>query len=101
MSEVVDQIEHSIRVADIFFREHFKIEDFNSEEMRKTMSLSKIPKKRRTYYIRKDLDELIRAYAYWERLGLSEVVNLALETFFTDREIKEIPPTHSQSDRQK
>jgi len=54
-------------------------------------------RKRRTYYIRVDLDEKLRGYAYWERLGLSEVVNLALDAFFADKEVKAIPPKRRQS----
>jgi hypothetical protein len=58
-----------------------------------SFSLEGMPfRKRRTSYIRLDLDEKIRAYAYWERLGLSEVVNLALGAFFAGKEVKAIPP---------
>ncbi len=53
-------------------------------------------RKRQTYSIRLDLDEKIRAYAYWERLGISEVVNLVLEEFRADWEVLEIPPKCSR-----
>lgn len=46
-----------------------------------------VGKKRQTYYIHLDLIEKIRAYAYWERLGISEVVSCALEQFLADKEI--------------
>lgn len=49
------------------------------------------PKIRRTFYIRTDLDEKIRAYAYWERLGISGAVNMALDNFFKSVEVKRIP----------
>jgi len=39
-------------------------------------------KKRQTYYIRMDLIRKVKEYAYWERKGISEVVNVALEEFF-------------------
>jgi len=38
--------------------------------------------KRQTYYLRTDLEEKVKSYAYWERLKISGVVNLALEDFF-------------------
>lgn len=49
------------------------------------------PKKRQTYYIQVELIEKLRAYAYWERKKISEVVNMALDEFFKDREVKKIP----------
>lgn len=51
-----------------------------------------IPSKRRqTYYIRIDLMEKLKSYAYWERAGISETVNMALEEFLKDWSFKEIP----------
>lgn len=49
------------------------------------------PKNRQTYYIRVELIEKLRAYAYWERKKISEVVNMAIDGFFKDREVKKIP----------
>ena len=49
------------------------------------------PKRRQTYYIQPELVEKIRAYAYWEREGISEVVNMALEEFFWNKDVKEMP----------
>ena len=48
-------------------------------------------KKRQTYYINVELIEKLRAYAYWERKKISEVVNMAIEEFFKDLEVKKIP----------
>ena len=53
------------------------------------------PKSRKTFYIRADLNEKIRAYAYWERLGISDVVNMALDNFFKSVEVKRIPKNRS------
>ena len=49
------------------------------------------PKKRQTYYIRVELIEKLRAYAYWERKNISEVINMALDQFFSNLEVKKIP----------
>ena len=43
--------------------------------------------KRQTYFLRTDLEEKIKSYAYWERFKISEVVNLALEDFFKSKKI--------------
>jgi len=52
------------------------------------LSLQSKPKiKRQTYHLKVELIEKVREYAYWERLGVSEVVNIALEEFFKDKEI--------------
>ena len=54
------------------------------------LSLQSIPKtKRQTYHLKVELIEKVREYAYWERLGVSEVVNIALEEFFKDKKIEE------------
>ena len=44
--------------------------------------------KRQTYHLRMDLEEKVKSYAYWERLKISEVVNLALDNFFKERKIQ-------------
>jgi hypothetical protein len=44
--------------------------------------------KRQTYFLRSDIEEKIKGYAYWERLKISEVVNLALESFFKDKKVQ-------------
>lgn len=56
------------------------------------------PKKRVTFYIREDLIEKIKAFAYWKRLGISDTVNIALDAFFKDTEIREIPKKHIFND---
>lgn len=48
-------------------------------------------RRRQTYYIRVELIEKLKAYAYWERRKMSEVVNMVLEEFFKDQEVKKIP----------
>jgi hypothetical protein len=54
------------------------------------LSLHSKPKtKRQTYHLEVELIEKVREYAYWERLGVSEVVNIALEEFFKDKNILE------------
>ena len=54
-------------------------------------------KRRETFYLSKELSHKLRAYAYWERLGISEIVNVALEQFFKDKEIKPLPPKRALS----
>jgi hypothetical protein len=46
---------------------------------------------RQTYYLDKEMIEKIRAYAWWDRLGVSEVVNIALMEFFKGKKVKPIP----------
>ena len=46
---------------------------------------------RHTYHVRAGLLEKIRAYAYWERIGISELINRILEDFFKDKEVKPRP----------
>ena len=46
---------------------------------------------RHTYYVRVDLLEKLRGYAYWERVGISELINQILEEFFEDKEVKPTP----------
>lgn len=47
---------------------------------------------RHTYYVRVDLLDKLRGYAYWERVGISELINQILEEFFEDKEVKPKPP---------
>ncbi len=46
---------------------------------------------RHTYYARLDLLEKVQGYAYWERYGISELINQILEEFFEDKEVKPKP----------
>lgn len=46
---------------------------------------------RHTYHVRADLLEKLRGYAYWERIGISELINHILEEFFEDKEVKPKP----------
>ena len=55
-------------------------------------SLLKNEVARHTYYVRVDLLEKLRGYAYWERVGISELINQILEEFFEDKEVKPTPP---------
>ena len=54
-------------------------------------SLLKNEVARHTYYVRVDLLEKLRGYAYWERVGISELINQILEEFFEDKEVKPTP----------
>ena len=54
---------------------------------------------RHTYYVRRDLLEKIRGYAYWERYGISALINQILEEFFEDKEVKPKPPRKRLRDR--
>lgn len=58
----------------------------------RSLSLGNVGTKRQTYNIRLELLAKLRSYAYWERLGVSEVVNQALEEFFAEKEVKILPP---------
>ena len=49
--------------------------------------------KRHTYHLRVDLAEKLRGYAYWNRLGISELMNQILEEFFEGKE----GPAHAAS----
>ncbi|MBM3210757.1 hypothetical protein FJZ33_00940 [Candidatus Poribacteria bacterium] len=58
----------------------------------KEMNISSLlPKSRKTFYIRMDLIDKLRAYAYWERRGISETVNIALDEFFKNMDSETIP----------
>ncbi len=66
--------------------------DSVSVEIREAMDPKVLSlKKRQTYYIRLETIEKLKAYAYWERKGISEVVNVALQEFLKDWEIRKIP----------
>ena len=54
-------------------------------------SLPKDEVARHTYYVRRDLLEKVRGYAYWERYGISELINHILEEFFEGKEVKPQP----------
>lgn len=47
---------------------------------------------RQTYYVRVDLLEKVQGYAYWERYGISELINQILDEFFEGKEVKPKPP---------
>ncbi len=46
---------------------------------------------RQTYHLKKEIIDKVQAYAYWERLGISEVVNSALEEYFSTKKVKSLP----------
>ena len=46
---------------------------------------------RHTYYARVDLLEKVHGYAYWKRIGISELINQILEGFFEDKKVKPKP----------
>ena len=46
---------------------------------------------RHTYHVRADLLAKLRGYAYWERIGISELINHILEEFFEGKEVKPKP----------
>ncbi len=46
---------------------------------------------RKTFVIKEEFLEKIEMFAYWERLTVTEVVNLILEEFFRNKKIKSIP----------
>ena len=60
-------------------------------EHRYTCSLIEGEVQRHTYYARADLLEKLRGYAYWERIGISELINQILEEFFEGKEVKPTP----------
>lgn len=63
----------------------------SNAEQRYTRSLIKGEVTRHTYYVRVDLLEKLRGYAYWERIGISELINQILEEFFEGKEVKPKP----------
>ena len=48
-----------------------------------------------------ELIEKVRAYAYWKRMGISEMVNIALKDFFGDLRVKKIQRQELDVPRQK
>ena len=50
-----------------------------------------LPKRRQTHYIHIDLIEKVRSYAYWERKGILEMANMALEGFLKDWSFRRTP----------
>lgn len=46
---------------------------------------------RQTYYLQMETIERVRDYSYWKRLGVSEVVELALGAFFEGKKVKPRP----------
>jgi hypothetical protein len=61
------------------------------------LSRGSVGTKRQTYNIRLELLAKLRSYAHWEHLGVSEVVNQALEEFFAEKEVKIRPPKRFRS----
>lgn len=49
---------------------------------------------RATFIIDKDLHETVKAYAYWQRVTVKEVVDAALTQYFSDKEVPPMP--HAQ-----
>jgi hypothetical protein len=56
-------------------------------------------KHRRTYHIQDDLHEKVKAYAYWERISIYEVVNTALEQFLGSWDCKSAIRKYKASSR--
>jgi len=52
---------------------------------------SPLVKHRRTYHIQDDLHEKVKAYAYWERMSISDVVNTAFKQFLDDWDCDDVP----------
>ena len=72
-------------VAEFWGPEMSDVKSDNNADVEKSAVPETPPSKRRqTYYIQEELIEKIRAYAYWKRMGISEMVNMALEEFFAD-----------------
>jgi hypothetical protein len=46
---------------------------------------------RQTYVLSNELVEKVRAYAYWERLEIKQVINAALTEYFADKKVKPHP----------
>ena len=62
-----------------------------------TTNIEKSPvKHRRTYHIQDELHEKVKAYAYWERVSISEVVNAALKQFFEGLDPKDSSENHKR-----
>jgi len=67
-----------------------------SVEMADIKSL--LVKHRRTYHIQDDLHEKVKAYAYWERMSISDVVNTALKGFLDGWDCKEVPKGRNRTE---
>lgn len=48
---------------------------------------------RATFIIDKDLHEKVKAYAYWQRVTVKEVVDAALTKYFADKDVPSMPHT--------
>ncbi len=46
---------------------------------------------RATFIIDKELHETVKAYAYWQRVTVKEVVDAALTQYFADKEVPPMP----------
>lgn len=44
-----------------------------------------------TFIIQEDINEKIKALAYWERLTVKEIINEALTTYLKDKNIRSFP----------
>lgn len=79
---------HKLGKKDIFA----PLEEVAAKEERKTKKLkkapapdtSKISQVRQTYYIRHDLIEKVKEYAFFEKTKISDVVNTAVEKYLKD-----------------
>jgi len=47
---------------------------------------------RATFIIDKQLHETVKAYAYWQRVTVKEVMDAALKQYFADKEVDPMPP---------
>ena len=74
--------------------------DGDSDQLSRTW-MGQSGTKRQTYHICVDLIAKLRGYAYWERRKISEVVNSALDQFFSDKEVKARPPIDTLSKKKK
>lgn len=63
--------------------------DFYKPSESKQSNQGKPNTQRQTYHVEIDLVEMVKRYAYIERLKISEVVNLALKEFFQDKKFTE------------
>ena len=50
---------------------------------------------RATFIVDQDLNEKVKALAYWDRLTVKEVVHEALSLYFQDKNVKPIPKRQS------
>lgn len=52
---------------------------------------------RATFIVERNINEKIKALAYWDRLTVKEIVNAALEIYLKDRNIKPIPKKNTHN----